>query len=229
MGIYTNLIFKNRKIFFDTSNNENHKVLALEDIGKGDILLIEHMASNIKLIQITNYIKHNKELFDSLYPRTIKYEYEDRYSNKEKELEELAIQKTEKNVFYLHEKNYYAIGVYISKFNHNKNSNTSMRIANTDPRQKQLTYVVIVANEDIQKNNEITINYGKNYFNELDCVDIPQSIELSDTMKNIIYKYMNKQAFYEIHKNLVLADCNGIYLYDNDKSFITRRALQNSI
>ena len=40
MGIYTNLIFKNRKIFFDTSNNENHKVLALEDIGKGDIRIL---------------------------------------------------------------------------------------------------------------------------------------------------------------------------------------------
>jgi hypothetical protein len=32
MVYYTNLIFKNRKIYFDTSDNENHKVVALEDI-----------------------------------------------------------------------------------------------------------------------------------------------------------------------------------------------------
>lgn len=220
MAYYTNIIFKNRKICFDTSNNDNHKVLTLEHIKAGEILLIEHLASNENEYKIINYVKYNKHLFDNLYPRQKLYNYDDRITNKE-EVEKLAVEKVQKNVFSIktnNEKQYYGIGVYVSKFNHNQNSNTCINISNIG-EQKQLTYVAIIANNDIQKGDEITINYGKGYFNETEGSEMPQLYYISNIIKNILCKYMNKQIFDEIYNNLALADCKCVYYYDDETTF----------
>jgi hypothetical protein len=98
MVYYTNVVFKNRKIYFDVNDNENHRVLASEDINRGEILFIEQLASNKSSGKIISYVKHNKELFDNLYPRPRTYEYEDRVkgSATEKEVEKLATEKVQK-------------------------------------------------------------------------------------------------------------------------------------
>ncbi len=226
MVYYTNVVFKNRKIYFDVNDNENHRVLASEDINTGEILFIEQLASNKSSGKIISYVKHNKELFDNLYPRPRTYEYEDRVkgSATEKEVEKLATEKVQKNVFCIKintGEEYYVIGVYVSKFNHNKLHNTNMNISNIG-KQKQLTYVAITANQDIKKGDEITINYGKAYFNETEGIELPQSVDISDTIKNILKKYMNKAVFHQVYNNLALADCECIYRYDNESIFIAK-------
>lgn len=229
MFCYTNVIFKNRKIYFDTNDNENHKVIALEDIKSGDILLIEQLASNKSSSKIISYVKHNKELFDNLYPRPRTYEYKDRAkgSSVEKEIEQLATEKVKKNVFGIEVNSggyYYAIGVYVSKFNHNKIPNTCMSIENIcyiKDTRKQLCFVAISANEDIKKGDEITINYGKGYFNETEAHQKGLG-KIDITVKNILNKYMDKEVFHQVYKNLALADCECIYLYDNESIFIAQ-------
>lgn len=230
MVYYTNLIFKNRKIYFDTSDNENHKVVALEDINEGDILLIEHLASNESSTKIICYVRNNKELFDNLYPRPRTYEYEDRAkgSDTEKEVDKLATEKVQKNVFGINVNSgghYYAIGVYVSKFNHNRNSNTVMNIENIG-HKKQLCYVAITANQNIQKGSEITINYGKGYFDETEGIELPQSIDITDTVKNILNKYMDKPVFHQVYNNLALADCECMYHYDEKSIIISKKIKQ---
>ena len=230
MVYYTNLIFKNRKIYIDTNDNENHKVIASEDINEGDILLIEHLASNESPTKIIIYVKHNKELFDNLYPRPRTYEYEDRAkgSATEKEVEKLATEKVQKNVFDIHMNSgghYYAIGIYVSKFNHNTNHNTCMRIENIGDKNRQLCYVAITANHNIQKGSEITINYGKKYFDETEGIELPQSVDMTDTVKNILNKYMNKPAFHQVYNNLALADCKCVYHYDEETIFIAKKSI----
>jgi hypothetical protein len=231
MEYYTNVIFKNRKIYFDVNDNENHRVLASEDIKAGGILFIEHLASNESSSKITSYVKFNKELFDNLYPRQETYEYEDRAqgSSTEKEVENLATEKVQKNVFGIIVDSggeYYAIGVYVSKFNHNKFPNTCMCIENIDyikDTRKQLCFVAILANKDIQSGSEITINYGKGYFDETEGCQIRKKINNIDiTVKNILNKYMEKPVFHQVYNNLALADCECIYHYDNESKFIAK-------
>jgi hypothetical protein len=232
MVYYTDIIFKNRKIYFDVNDNENHRVLASEDIKAGEILFIEHLASNESSIKIISYVKHNKELFDNLYPRPRTYEYEDRAkgSATEKEVEKLATQKVQKNVFGItinSGREYYAIGVYVSKFNHNKFPNTCMCIENIDyikDTRKQLCFAAILANEDIQSGSEITINYGKGYFNEIEGYQIQQRIDKIDiTVKNILNKYMDKHVFHQVYNNLALADCKCVYQYDDETIYIAKK------
>ncbi len=233
MVYYTNLIFKNRKIHFDTTDNENHKVVASQDIKIGEILFIEHLASNESSSKIISYVKHNKELFDNLYPRPRTYAYEDRAkgSRTEKEVEKLATEKVQKNMFSIKVNSgeeYYAIGVYVSKFNHNKFPNTCMCIENIDymkDKRKQLCFVAILANEDIQSGSEITINYGKGYFNEIEGYQIRQNIDKIDiTVKNILNKYMDKPVFHQVYNNLALADCKCVYHYDDETMFIAKKS-----
>jgi SET domain-containing protein len=96
-----------------------------------------------------------------------------------------------------------------------------MNISNIG-KQKQLTYVAITANQDIKKGDEITINYGKAYFNETEGIELPQSVDISDTIKNILKKYMNKAVFHQVYNNLALANCECIYHYDNESIFIAK-------
>jgi len=72
--------------------------------------------------------------------------------------------------------------------------------------------------------SEITINYGKGYFNETEGIELPREcIDESETVQNIIKKYMDKPMFhqiYDIYDNLALADCEYTYHYD-DKTILT--------
>ena len=118
----------------------------------------------------------------------------------------MATEKVQKNVFGIivdSRGEYYAIGVYVSKFNHNKFPNTCMCIENIDyikDTRKQLCFVAILANKDIQSGSEITINYGKGYFDETEGWQIRKKINNIDiTVKNILNKYMEKPVFHQVN------------------------------
>jgi hypothetical protein len=48
---------------------------------------------------------------------------------------------------------------------------------------------------------------------------MPQLYYISNIIKNILCKYMNKQIFDEIYNNLALADCKCVYYYDDETTF----------
>lgn len=227
MGYYTNVIFKNRRINFDESDNENHKVLASEQIKAGEILLIEHLVNHKSVSNMLSYVKNNKDLFESLYPRSRSYSYEDRAigSDKEDEIMELAIEKVQKNVFCINGRNgekYYALGVNVSKFNHKRMPNTYMNIAKMHGNNKCLCFVAIKSRMNIEKGEEITINYGRGYFSESEGEEAPKSMNMSDTI-NILEKYMDKPIFDKIYKNMALANSECIYQYDKGEIVIGKK------
>lgn len=63
------LLFKNLKMTFDTTNNNNHKVVALDDIKAGELLMIEKAVVAFDGENLISQIVSDKELFDNLYPR----------------------------------------------------------------------------------------------------------------------------------------------------------------
>ena len=225
MSYYTNIIFKSRKVIFNEEDNGYHKVRALEDIKEGEILLMEQLAAHQTAGKVIAYVKNNKELFKSLYPRTKEYSYED---VKEQEMKILAKEKVERNVFAVNTKDgaYYAIGLYISKFNHSDTPNTDNIIHTiTSKDNKQLTLASVKTNKGIKKGEELFIDYcngakfegrdiivdNKNYI-----APLKTPLTLTKMEQKIAYKYMDKPAFETIDKNLSLADRQLIYKYDED-------------
>jgi hypothetical protein len=91
--------------------------------------------------------------------------------------------------------------------------------------RKQLSFVAFLANEDIQSGSEITINYAKGYFNEIEGYQIRQNIDkIYITVKNILNKYMDKPVFHQVYNNLALADCKCVYHYDDETIFIAKKS-----
>jgi len=68
------LLFKNSKISFDTKNKNNHKVIALDNINKGELLMVEKVVVAFEGDKLISHIASNKNLFDSLYPRFEKWD-----------------------------------------------------------------------------------------------------------------------------------------------------------
>lgn len=234
MAFYTYVIFQNRKITFEESNIKYHKVIAVNDIKQGDLIFMEHLAHHQESQKIISYVKNNKILFDSLYPRTEKkYTYEDRVL-KEKEVGNLAVEKVAKNVFKLnHGKHneFFAIGDKISKFNHhNTNPNCSLVITIETHKGsgKQLSVASVKANKDIKKGDELFIYYGQNMIFEGDEISIGKgkrnyiepTIDLNQMELKIAHQYMDKPMFHLIYDNLSVADNLCIYQYDDRVSFI---------
>ncbi len=219
---YTNVIFKSRKIYFDTMDIDNHKVLASEDIKAGDILLIEHLASHSKKGKLANYVKHNQDLFDNLYPRPKLYDFEDRAYNSDKasDIDNLANEKLTRNVFEVKARGdafYFALGIFVSKFNHKTSTNDTLaKIDMLQKQGKQLCFALITAKEDMKKGSEITIDYLQGYF------DLPKNTSIPDIAKNIMNQYMNTPEFHQIHDNQALADNCCTYHWDDHSVFVAK-------
>lgn len=231
MAYYTNIIFQNRKITFDETDNDYHKVIALEDLQEGELLFMEHLADNKSSSKIIAYVKNNKYLFDTLHPRTKKeYTHDDRFV-KSKEVEDLAIKKVIKNVFRLNEgteREIFAIGKDISKFNHNNYPNCNMIIRNIDKKNIQLQLCSVKANKYIKKGDELFIYYGKNMIfdddnifcdNEKNTFTEP-TLEFNKMELKIATNYMCKPVFYNVYNNLAQADNLLYYKYDEESIII---------
>lgn len=234
MAYYTNVIFQNRKITFEETNIKYHRVIANDDIKQGELLFMEHLAHHQENHKIVSYVRCNKILFDTLYPRTEKkYTHEDRFL-KEKEVGDLAVEKVAKNVFKLnHGKHneFFAIGDKISKFNHhNTNPNCSLVITIETHKGsgKQLSVASLKANKNIKKGDELFIYYGQNMIFEGDEISISggeknyiePTIDLNQMELKIAHQYMEKPMFHTIYDKLALADNCWIYHYDDSSLLI---------
>lgn len=75
------LLFKNSKMTFDTTDNYNHKVVALDDIKAGELLMVEKVDVEFDGEKLIAQIASDKELFDNLYPRF--EDWEDYYNDEQ--------------------------------------------------------------------------------------------------------------------------------------------------
>lgn len=169
----TYTIYKSRKIDY-ICENDYRKVIANEDIFKGDLLLIEHgLYDDIKTdnnILVSNLL-YNEDLWNEMYPRNLPYNLDDVINNNNTEaLIDATTEKLNANIF-RHDEN---IGTYYTLlrdgqiFNHSKEPNATYHYIDV-PTHHNIPHIKIfyfIAYSDIKKGDEICTNYGNDYFKE---------------------------------------------------------------
>src|SRR5688572_3973375 len=121
MHKYTNTIYISPKLKVDTDSH-NRKIIAIDDINYGELLLCEHVVNNQNMKHL---IYFNEDLFNNLYPRTMKWNEEDCFENKKQEYMDIAYEKKICNIFGLNNK--YYLAETISNINHNCSPNSFIR------------------------------------------------------------------------------------------------------
>jgi hypothetical protein len=175
-----NTIYKNSRISFEIDEEKDYRfVKAIKDIRQGEIILIEHLLysddyeENAQNSIVMNTL-YNEELFNGLYPRDYKYNLDDilNGNNKEKLIDILALKIT-KNMFKIKEinegieKSTIILGNDYVRFNHNKdkpNINYNHFKINIPHINIPIFIYYMVAFKDIKEVEELTINYGNEYF-----------------------------------------------------------------
>lgn len=207
-------IFKSRKFSFEwDKENDNRYVKAIEDIYKGDLLLIEH---TITAETDDNYnplvmnILYNEDLFNQLYPRNTTYNLDDILNNSDKnEYYCNAItDKIKKNCFKVNvdNKEFTSLPVDFVKFNHSKDPNVNFHyIYMTVPNLKSpIIIFYAICCKDIKKDEELFNNYGNEYFNEdIDLTDYKD--KASDIFKKNKNKILDK-----VDKYLESKECKDV-------------------
>lgn len=209
----THTIYKSRKIEY-IWDNDYRKVIAVEDIYAGDMLLIEHgLYDDITKddnILISN-ILYSKKLWDELYPRKIEYSLDDILNSKNTDnIIDAITSKLNANIFKHEEQEgtFYTLLRDGIIFNHSKEPNATYHHIEI-PMKEGLSTIKIfyfIAYKDIKKDEEICINYGNDYFKE--------DIDLTEYNKKdteIFTKNRNK-LLTKIDKYLESPECRDVVL-----------------
>ena len=211
----THTIYKSRKIEYITvEENDYRKVIAVEDIYAGDMLLIEHGIyddiTKDNNILISN-ILYSKKLWNELYPRKIEYSLDDILNSKNTDnIIDAITSKLNANIFKHEEQEgtFYTLLRDGIIFNHSKEPNAVYHHIEV-PMKEGLSTIKIfyfIAYKDIKKNEEICTNYGNDYFKE--------DIDLTEYNKKdteIFTKNRNK-LLTKIDKYLESPECRDVIL-----------------
>jgi hypothetical protein len=216
----TNTIFKNRKILFEVKDNNYKYVKANEDINEDELLLVEHVITSNNETILKTHIKYDNNLLKNLYPRNDN----DIIIDEDDVLNKICCEKLQKNAF--GDNDVILLGKDISNFNHSITPNTRycfIKICN-DMIEVEIRILYLYSIENIKKNTEVFINYGKKYFNDViePVYDKDRKVHL---VKSIIEKYVKKDIF----KNIVfihICSFYGIYYNNNNDIIITPRFLK---
>lgn len=234
----TYTIYKSRKILFDyDANNDNRKVIAKEDIFKGDLLILEHgicdiidtNTDNNKIINRTALnILYNSDIYNELYPRTYKHDINNIINNIDDDINysDAITDKISKNVFkhvLTDDKSLYVLFRDIVNLNHSTTPNANhahleIKISNIDI---PIMIYSIVCCKDISKGEEIFINYGNDYFKEdTDLTDYNNKNQdyfkkNDNKIKKLLFNYLNSKDFRDVIYNHYFYS-NGL-VYANNK------------
>lgn len=192
-----NTIYKSKKISVETKNDDYRYVKTLEEIRKGEVILIEHCYSTNNINRISHVIQNSPELFNNLYPRKVNWD-ESIIGNPTNEIFELCHEKAQKNMFGTN--NIYAIGLDISNFNHSTTPNATVKYCRFKINKKLYCFIQYIYSHDIiNKNEEITISYGNEYFGD-NINNEPIEFKLKDNyIEKIVEQYLKK----DICKNIM--------------------------
>lgn len=234
-------IFKNRKIKFDfDTENDNRKIVASEDIYKGDLLIVEHGINDIidekntskELINRTALnLLYNQDYYNELYPRNYKHNLDSIINNivdDENNYTTSITDKISKNSFKHpidNDKSLYVLFRDIVKFNHSISPNSNHHYIQINVPNIDIPIIIyfIVCSKDILKGEEITINYGNGYFNEnIDLTDYNNKNQdyfkkNDNKIKKLIFKYINSNNFNDVIYNHHLYSNGLVYTKYQDK------------
>lgn len=226
---YTHTLFESDKCNYITVN-DHRSVMCNGNVGIGDILLIEHCHG--QKFEDQNILKHSikidRILFNSLYPRTIKWN--ESYalgSTVPPEVESLVCEKLQNNAF--HRDGLCIIGNDISRFNHSNKPNAYVVTTTVDVCVNQtLIILTVVAGTEINKGDEILIKYNdvvtydKNIsIGESRRFTITNSKIIKDMLKQYLRNYIGTKEYYAVIFKQICS-CYGLYLVDDIISQTTR-------
>jgi len=224
----THAVFQSGKFLVATKANDYRYVHAKNPIKKGELLLAEHcyVSKDIKVIQ--HIVLASAELFDNLYPRKEKWtEQLLSAEGRTQDVWNLVLEKAQKNVFGIKESRF-VVGLIISNFNHSTNPNASVKFTNYDIDETVSVFIpYVVADRNINIDEEITISYGKSYFGD-DAPEFDNSLVITQAdilVDRINRQYMRKQICLEMvvkHVSLFY----GLYVLNHDLVCHTTRFIE---
>jgi len=231
-------IYKNGRISFEIDDKDYRFVKATKDIKKGEIILIEQVLysddyeTNTQNNVVMNTL-YNEDLFNSLYPRNYKYNLENILNGNDKDkLIECLASKIQKNMFKINElgKTIMILGYDYTRFNHSKDPNINFHHFRIEiPKIDILIYIFyMVAFKDIKENEELTINYGNNYFDEDIDLDFYEKDKLNmscfKSNKLFMISKINNYLDSDICKDVILSHIfsnDGLFYNQSQKRYIT--------
>jgi hypothetical protein len=219
----TYTIYKSNNISFECLN-DNRYVKAINDIAKGDVLLIEHgLYDDIKddYNILTNTLLYNKKFYEEVYPRNDPYNFEDiinsdtddsKTEGTKELLASIISMKLEKNIFKHTEtdKDYYTLLRDGIIFNHSKEPNANYHNLKIEVPYGIMPIMIFyfVAYKDIKAGEEICINYGNDYFKE--NIDLNEYNNKQDKCFKNYKDILNK-----INNYISTIECNDVMFCHN--------------
>lgn len=213
---FTNTIFKSDKISFDTKDDDYRFVKAVQNIKKGELLLVEHVYCSKNIKTMASVILSSPELFNNLYPRNIPWNV-NILIEPTSEIWDLTYEKIEKNAFKTDD--LFFIGLSTPIFNHASEPNScvssSVSIIEDTDVHSALQYVY--SSQDISINEEVTIWYGSKRNNEFGGnnqeYNIPFKLENS-VIRDTHLQYSKTEIYRQIMFNHICI-YYGLYLINN--------------
>jgi len=189
--VFTHTLFKSDKVKFERGPDDYRLVKCTATIQSGTLLLMEHCYVTSDIYRIANVIKYSSALFDNLYPRSSRVWNES--SLNDAELEELCVEKAQKNMFEIGSN--YVLGLEVSVFNHSSSPNAMVWDFSVDVQLEVPVLIMsIIAIRDMEVDDEVTIWYGSGYFGETkDVVLEPPSARIRDSIAAIVHQYLTEQ------------------------------------
>jgi len=223
----THTIFKSKKISFVFDvENDNRKIIASDDIFEGDLLILEHGIGDVVDKTVDNNVDttnnrtalnllYNPEFYKELYPRNHDHNIDNIINNVNDDninYSGAITDKISKNIF-KHEidtnKSLYVLFRDITNLNHSITPNANHHYLEVKIPNLDIPIIIyyIIASSDIIKGDEITINYGNDYFNEnTDLSDYydkkkPYFKKNDNKIKKLVFKYLNSLDFRDVIYN----------------------------
>lgn len=207
----TNLVYWNENIQIEEISSDNKCIKSNTYIPQNTILLIEQVFCDNSKDKSSKYIldaiRFSPSLYDSLYPRTKKWNLEDMLYSLEHN--NLIIDKIKYNAFMKNDNVY--IGEFVTKSNHNQNHNAKVFLFELKDEKSPypLSYIVIVSIKDIKEHEEVLIKYN-------DKVKFGQTFSLTETENSILDETLfnlNLESKQEILDKIKVYQCSKDFLY----------------
>ena len=208
---------------FERGPDDYRLVKCTATIQSGTLLLMEHCYVTSDIYRIANVIKYSSALFDNLYPRGSRVWNES--SLNDAELEELCVEKAQKNMFGIGSN--YVLGLEVSVFNHSSSPNAMVWDFSVDVQLEVPVLVMsMIAIRDMEVDDEVTIWYGSGYFGETeDVVQEPPSARIRDSIAAIVRQYLTEQMWKDIALDHICV-FYGLYVINEEVNCVTPRFVE---
>jgi hypothetical protein len=221
----TNLVYWNENIQIEEISSDNKCLKSKDFIPQNTTLIVEQVfcdnSKNKSAKYILDAIRFSQELYDSLYPRTKKWNLEDMLYSLESN--NLILDKIKYNAF-MKNNNVY-IGEFVTKSNHNQNHNAKAFLFELQDEKTPypLSYIVIVSTKDIKEYEEILIKYNdKVIFSQSES--LIESFTLTKKESLIL-----DETLFDLNLELKQEILNKIKIYQSSDTFLYCRTNQIGI